>query len=133
VLGAAQSTQCSTNVAAVVTPPNAVLSGAFFYLCSDSTTLNAFAPPFMTVGAPTGIDTNVVPGSLQALGGVRGVYRKTDGNFYSSDGSTKVVLTKSADIGTVFTAVNNWVFFYDSTGVMSRVSLINGAMIDEPL
>jgi hypothetical protein len=126
-LGAAQTVQCTSSF-------NGVLSGAFFYQCSDSSTVSSFVPPFSTTQPAGAIDSGVVQNTLAPLGTARAMYHRGDGNFMTTDGATKAVLSKNADSTTVFTAVNNqWVFFFDLGGGMSRVSTLSGSTIDEPL
>jgi hypothetical protein len=126
-LGSPQSTTCTGSF-------SSTLSGAFFYLCSDSTTLNAFSPPFAAgVTPPKAVDSNVVANTLLGAGSQHAIYRKSDGNFYSNDATTPALLSKYGDPGTQFIVVNGWAFFYDNANGLTRVSLLTGSIIDEPL
>ncbi|HVZ20249.1 MAG TPA: hypothetical protein VG871_04265, partial [Vicinamibacterales bacterium] len=119
-----------------------VLSDTTFYqLCADTGTLNAYAesnatPSRQLTGvqlAGYGNDDALIAAAPAAE---RLVFVGSDYQMYSvtNDGAGSPVLVSSTcDPEQGFDVVGNWLFCVDSTQAMTRVSNLDGSVIDEPL
>jgi hypothetical protein len=101
------------------------------YGCSNTGLLAGFTPPFTANQAATTIATDW-DGVLQAIAN-RVVYRRRNGTTFAWDGTNNTLVSNHADPTTLFFNTGQWFFFFDPLNRMSRVSTLDGAVIDEPL
>jgi hypothetical protein len=106
------------------------LDGALFYYCPDSYTLSRFTPPFSGAPSATLVDSTVMSFQPLRLGGV--AYSLQDGTWWTADGASKVLVSRTAASWTSFSEVASWLLFSDDSG-LSRASRLDGTALDEPL
>jgi hypothetical protein len=120
--------------------PVGALSGTtFFKFCygSSGTTVDITAYPKSSTaqsGTAPGVPASSFGGPIYVsiAAADRIAFRRSDGNWYSLGADLKPLAVR-IDQTTTPSVVDQWVFFRDSSSLMTRVSRGDGAIIDEPL
>lgn len=125
--------QLGPNIPATCSFEGALAGTTYFALCPETGTLTSYAAASNT---PAG-STSGVHGSLFLVGSDRVGFRKTDGSVYSTSNSgtfadLKAIATK-VDGNSPLPVVGSWMMYRDATAGLTRVSKLDGSIIDEPL